>query len=267
MMHSFLTVTGAILVSGWAAWSQAAPPLSFEVASVKASAPCCAPGQWRDSKAGTDRIDFPFATLRYSIAFAYGVKEYQVSGPSWIGDQRFEILAKGPAGTTHDQLPQMLQTLLAQRFQLGIHKETREFSVYVLSVAKGGPRIQPLPADADRPEGAAFGLSNTPSGVGRIEAKNATMASLAGTLVRVMGSPVIDQTGLTGRYDMELEFSREDGRGMRLAQTADAAAPVAGDTGGSIFTSLQRYGLKLSAQKVPQDAIVVDRAEKVPTGN
>jgi hypothetical protein len=76
-----VAAAGVALMVSWAAWGQNAPPLSFEVASIKPAVPCCAPGQWRESKAGVDRIDFPNATLRYRIAFAYRAKEYQISGP------------------------------------------------------------------------------------------------------------------------------------------------------------------------------------------
>src|SRR5260370_12043769 len=108
---------GVALLAASLSWGQPVPPPSFEVASVKPAAPCCAPGQWRESKAGVDRIDFPNATLRSSIAYAYGLKEYQISGPSWLGELRYDIVAKGPAGTLREQLPGMMQALLAQRFQ------------------------------------------------------------------------------------------------------------------------------------------------------
>src|SRR5690349_14345906 len=108
MQLSFSVAAAALLAcSGWA---QAAP--SFEVASVKA---VTGPREWREPKAGVDRIDFPNVTLRYCLAFAYGLKEYQVSGPSWINEQRYDVLAKAPEGTTKEQLPQMMQALLAQR--------------------------------------------------------------------------------------------------------------------------------------------------------
>ena len=76
-----IAAAGAALMASWAAWGQNAPPLSFEVASIKPAMPCCALGQWRESNAGVHRIDFPNATLRYCIAFAYRAKEYQISGP------------------------------------------------------------------------------------------------------------------------------------------------------------------------------------------
>jgi len=136
-MISRISAVGVALLAGWAALGQTAAPLSFEVASVKPAAP----GQWRESKAGVDRIDFPNATLRYCIAFSYDLKEYQISGPSWLGELRYDIVAKGPVGTRRDQLPGMMQVLLAQRFGLQAHNETKEFSVFALVVGKNGPKL------------------------------------------------------------------------------------------------------------------------------
>jgi uncharacterized protein (TIGR03435 family) len=268
-MMKCVSAAAVALLAGCASWNLPAAPLSFEVASVKPAAPCCAPGQWRESKAGVDRIDFPNVTLRYCLAYAYGLKEYPISGPSWLGELRYDIVAKGPDGTRHDQLPEMMQSLLAQRFQLQAHTETKEFSVFALVVGKNGPKLteSPPPPPGDEAPGARFGMSMSPSGVGRLEAKNATMVSLANTLVRLLGHPVVDLTALTGRYDLDLEYSPEDGNGMRLATPSGGPLPATAEPGASIFGSIQQFGLRLDARKVPQNAIVVDRAEKIPTGN
>jgi uncharacterized protein (TIGR03435 family) len=257
----------AILTLVLAAPAQSAAPPAFEVASVKAAAPCCAPGQWRESKAGEDRIDFRYATLRYCIAFAYQVKEYQVSGPAWLGELRFDIVAKGPAGTRHDELPAMMRQLLTDRFQMQAHHETKEFSVFVLAVGKNGPKLKETPADAVTSEGAAIGMSMSSGGVGRIEVKHGNMTALANTLSRVLGRPVVDVTGLTARYDFELEFAREDSGGAIAPASADGQPSSAAEFGSSVFSSIQKLGLKLEAQRLPQDAIVVDRMEKVFTEN
>jgi uncharacterized protein (TIGR03435 family) len=251
----------AALVAAWSAWCQPAP-LTFEVASVKAATP----GPWRESKALLDRVDFSSVTLKYCVAFAYGVKEYQVSGPPWIGELKFDIVAKGPGGTRREQLPQMMQALLAQRFKLQAHTESKEFSVFALSAGKNGAKLKELPADPEAESaGAKFGMSIS-NGVGRLEAKNTTMTSLSNTLVRIVGGPVIDTTGLTGRYDLTLEFTPEDGRGMALAPPA-GGMPAAVEPGSSVFGSLQQYGLKLEARKLLLTAIVVDAGERVPTEN
>ena len=260
-----VSAAGVALLAGWVCWGQPAAPLSFEVASVKPTAP----GQpWRESKAGVDRIDFPSVTLRYCIAYSYGLKEYQIFGPSWLGDLRYDIVAKGPAGTLRDQLPGMMQVLLAERFKLQVHTETKEFSVFALVVGKNGPKLkESAPEPAGESSGARFGMSMSASGVGRLEAKGATMTSLANTLGRMLGRPVVDKTALTGRYDFELEYSAEDGNGMRMVAPAGVQLPASAEPGASIFGSIQQFGLKLDAQKVPLNTIVVDRAEKTPTEN
>jgi uncharacterized protein (TIGR03435 family) len=256
-------------MAGWTAWGQTVAPPSFEVASVKPAVPCCAPGQWRESKAGVDRIDFPNATLRYCIAFGYRLKEYQISGPAWLGSMRYDILAKGPEGTHHDQLPGMMQVLLAERFKFQAHHETKEFSVIALAVGRNGPKLKESPsAPGAAQDGAKIGLSMSPTGVGRMEVKQGNMAALANTLARLLGRPVIDMTGLTGRYDFDLEYSRDDSNGMMtMPATTGGTPPPAPELGVSIFSSIQQLGLKLDAQKLPMDAIVVDHAEKIPTAN
>ena len=231
-------------------------PTAFEVASVKVAVP----GPWRESKTGVDRIDFPGVTLRSCLAFAYGLKEYQISGPGWLGELKYDIVAKGPAGTRREQLPGMMQALLAQRFQLQTHTETREFSVFTLAVGKNGPNLKESILEPGAEEtGARFGMSMASAGVGRLEAKHTNMTALANTLARLVGAPVVDRTGLSGRYDLDLEYSPADATAMALPPTAES--------GVSVFESIQQFGLKLEARRLPLPAIVVDRAEKKPTEN
>jgi uncharacterized protein (TIGR03435 family) len=162
----------------------------------------------------------------------------------------------------------MMQVLLAQRFGLQAHNETKEFSVFALVVGKNGPKLKETPPEpGEEAAGAKFGMSMTPSGVGRLEAKGATMTALTGTLARLLGRPVVDMTALTGRYDLELEYSTEDGSGMRMAVPSGGPLPAAAEPGVSIFGSIQQFGLRLDARKVPLNAIVVDHAEKTPTEN
>src|SRR4051812_36131675 len=105
-MWKILALVAAVAIAP-AASAQSTGP-AFEVASVKIAAPCCAPGQWRESKMLDDRIDLRYVSLRYCVAAAYRLKEYQVSGPPWITEVRYDIVAKGPEGTRKDQLPEML---------------------------------------------------------------------------------------------------------------------------------------------------------------
>ena len=263
-MLNFLSAAGAMLLAGWTAWGQAAAPLSFEVASVKPAVP----GPWRESKAGVDRIDFPNATLRSCLAFAYRLKEYQVSGPAWLGSLKYDIVAKGPEGTSHDQLPDMMQALLAERFKLELHHETKEFNVIALSVGKSGPKLKESPPTPGGVEGARIGMSMTGAGLGRMEVKDGNMTALVNTLSRMLNHPVVDTTGLAGRYDFELEYSAADANGMiTMPPNAGGAPPPVPEPGASIFSSIQQLGLRLDARKLALDSIVVDRAEKVATEN
>ena len=265
-MATIPSTAAVALIAAWATTGLSAAPPAFEVASVRPAAPCCAPGQWRESTAGQDRIDFRYVTLRYCIAFAYRMKEYQVTGPGWLGETHYDIVAKAPAGTQHDQLPDMVRQLLAERFKLEVHHETREFSVYVIAVGKNGPKLKESPTEAGGTEGAAIGMSMTSAGLGRIEVRHGNMTSLANTLARVMRRPVVDMTGLTARYDFDLEYVQEES-GVAMAGAAGHPPASSPEFGVSLFNSMQQLGLKLEARKPALDAIVVDRAEKTPTEN
>lgn len=262
-MRKFLLLAGAFAAG---AVAQTAKLASFEVASVKPAAPCCAPGQWRESKVFDDRIDFRYVTMRYCIAAAYRLKEYQVSGPGWINEARYDIVAKAAEGTRREQIPEMIQTLLAERFKLEVHREKKGFDVFVLVVGKNGPKLTPTGPDRlAQGGGANYGISITGAGVGRLEAKHADMMSLVNTLPRFVGRPVVNLTEIEGRYDFDLEFSPEDMKGMRV-EAPPSGMPTA-EFGMSIFTSIQKVGLKLESRKLLLDAIVVDRGEKTPIEN
>jgi uncharacterized protein (TIGR03435 family) len=243
------------------------PPLSFEVASVKPAEPCCAEGQWRESKVENGRVDFRYVTLKYCIAFAYGIKEYQVAGPVWLGEVRYDIVAKGAEGTRREKLAAMMQTLLAERFRLEIHHAEKEFSVFALEVDKNGAKLKKSAEEPGGPEGAAFGFSMSGAGVGKLEAKHCDMAALANTLPRLVGRPVVDRSGLNGRYDFDLEFSREDLGRSGLPDGPVSAGQPPTEFAISVFTSIRQIGLKLDPMKLPLDTVVVDRADKTPTGN
>ena len=264
---------GVALAAVDAGWSQSEGPLSFEVASVKPAAPCCAPGQWRGNRPGVDRLDFQYTTLWYDISYAYGVKSYQLFGPDWLKDARFDIVAKGPAGTRREQLPQMMQTLLAERFKLEVHHETREISGLALAVGKNGPKLKEATAESgDGLGGAHYGMSTSATGVERLEVRGATMSSLCNTLSSLVGRPVVDRTGLTGRYDFTLEFSRNETQGGGATggfnEPPPLPAPGQGtDIATSIYTSIQQLGLRLDSVKFPSDVIVVDHAERTPVEN
>jgi uncharacterized protein (TIGR03435 family) len=168
------------------------------------------------------------------------VKDNQVAGgPKWLDEDRFDINAKAEGPANGLQLLVMLQTLLAERFQLVLHHEEKIASAYALVLAKSGLKIQPV-------DGAGGSHSN--GGKGKITAQGITMAALADTLTRNVGSPVVDLTGVSGAYDFTLEWSTEGDPD---------------DVQSALFAALQQQlGLKLEMRKLPLDLLVVDRAEK-----
>jgi len=248
------------LLTAAATWAQSpAEGPHFEVASVKASPPVPF-GQSININLGTARrgeLSLGNTTLGECIRFAYGlVSEDQVAGPAWINDRetRFDILAKASPDTPRERLLLMLQSLLAERFQLEFHREPRKIAHYALVVAKNGPKLRAAEAD---PAGARQSY-----GKGRIFHSQITMDTLAMLLSRQLREAVLDMTGIQGRYDVKLEWALE---GLRPAETKEAEERAAGS---SIFTALQeQLGLKLEPRKEPLEVLVVDRAERVPLAN
>lgn len=275
-----------------AASAQTGP--AFEVASIRP-----ANGQSADYSVTLGiRIDgaqiHGQMALKDYIRIAYRLKDYQISGPDWLGSERFDITAKIPEGAAPGQTPEMLQALLTERFQLKAHREKKDFPVYALEVAKGGLKVGENAPDPDlnkpgRPEPVE--ASGTGSGQGvsvnlgrgssytfannRFEGKKLTMAELAGSLDQFLDRPVVDLTNLTGRYDFTFDITEEDyrnmliragvNRGLTLPPEAlrllDTGSPV------SLFRAAEQLGLKLDTRKVPLDLLVVDEIRKTPTEN
>jgi uncharacterized protein (TIGR03435 family) len=196
-------------------------------------------------------------SLKKLTLWAYGIpddRDYALEGPDWLTSQHFDIQATFGPNATPDLVRQMTQTLLADRFKLALHKETREKPVLALVVGKNGAKIHP---DSD-------GQNRTSSRPGRLEATRIGMTKLADMLQRLTGQVVVDATGLSGVYSFVLEWSPDDAKGIPAAGdngVANAAGP-------SIYSAVQeQLGLKLESRKGPVDVLVVDRMEKMPTSN
>jgi len=272
------------------------PPKSpeFEVASVKLAAPQIGGGVFVGVRGGpgtqdSTRITYVNESLRNLLTEAYAVKAYQVSGPDWIDTQRYDIVAKIAEGATKDQVRVMLQTLLADRFKAVLHHETRDFPIFELTVARSGPKLKPSssapPAPADGkgpnpigsdgfpqlPPGATGMMGAMHNGVNRIIAGKQTLEALARVLENEVGTRVVDRTGLTGAYDFNLDYVRDQGRAIsQFTGLPPGTAPAADDFGGApaLSTALQeQLGLKLEKAKAPLDVIVVEQANKTPTDN
>jgi uncharacterized protein (TIGR03435 family) len=225
---------------------------SFEVASIK-------PNRTADGSSSTRRglgqVTMENVSLKKMTLMAYGIpddREYALSGPDWLTSERFNVLAKYPADTPDAQVRAMLQNMLADRFKLALHKETRQLPTYALVLAKGGSKLKL----------AEGGDSRTNGRPGRLEATKTTVQKLADLLARMMGCPVLNETGLTGAFNFTLEWTPDET--IRLG--AEPPPPSAG--GPSIFSALQeQLGLKLEGRKGPVDVLVVDRVERAPTEN
>jgi uncharacterized protein (TIGR03435 family) len=237
---------------------------SFDVATVKPSVPNT-PGKGFGFRAGhfvTTNTD-----LNDLIAFAYGLHTKQIiDAPAWFGTDLFDIEGKPDAEgrPSQKQLETMVQKLLADRFKLTFHREKRELSVYVISLAAGGPKMKMSTSAPTDPPAFFF------RALGDLTVRNQTMDDFATWMQNgVMDRPVVNQTGVAGRYDFQLKWTPDDSqfaifRGVGAVvppPTDDPKAPPA------LYTAIQeQLGLKMGPAKAPDDVIVIEHAEK-PSAN
>jgi uncharacterized protein (TIGR03435 family) len=296
MVSRFLISVCAAVALAEAQTAPPAParPLAFEVASIKPAQELNAArlmsGQQRITvHEDAARVDFADISLAELIRSAYRVKLYQISGPDWISTTRFDVSAKLPDGAKTDQVPEMMQTLLAERFHLALHNASKEMAVYALVAGKDGPKLKESTAEDLAPGAATSGaaddrspmstsgpngsaqVSAGPNGL-HVEIKRMTIAGLIDWLSRFTDRPVVDLTGLTGRYDLGLDASREEmmnaARGAGMAVEGRRMSDRPPDPGGdSIAASLQKVGLKLESRRLPMTLLVVDHLDKTPTEN
>ena len=280
-----------LLISALAGLLAGQPSPHFEVASIRTSADPV-PGQTGAGVQVTQsQVRVNGLPLRTYISIAYRLQGHQVIGPSWLGSTRFDIMATMPQGVNPQQLPEMFQALLAERFKLQVHRETRETAVFALETVKDRFTLESVPADRDVTNTAAFsaGASASGRGVGvdlgrgssytfadnRFQARKLMMGMLAQTLTNWTGRPVVDRTNLTGFYDFTLEITPEDFQAMQIrsADTAGVALPaqalrlIENNTLDSLHESLRRIGLTLESRRAPMEVLVVDQIEKAPTEN
>jgi uncharacterized protein (TIGR03435 family) len=216
-----------------------APPPAFDAATVKRSAP---DSRGSNMRANPGRLTCTNVPLKQYVVSAWSLKDYQVTGPDWIADERYDLSATMPAGTPTGDVLSMLQTLLKERFGMTVHRETKELPVYALVVEKGGLKLPP---------NDGFGGTSVSGGTKKKTlTANVTMKSLAGTLSGQVDRPVVDMTGATGGYKVKLDWTTEED-GM----------------GATIFMALHEVGLKLEARRAPVEILVIDHAEKIPSEN
>jgi len=238
----------------------AEPQLAFEAASVKLNTGG-APYSTYGTPDGLSQIVVRGYPLKIVIFMAYGVGASSFSGPDWLDSVKVDVVAKLPPSAI-SLAPQerarvtqiMLQNLLAERFKLKVHREEKLVPGYALVVAPGGPKMRRV--ELTQPMGATSRDS--------ITAHSLPVAQIVASAGGALGMPVRDMTGLTGYYEFNLTWTREE----TLLAAADNTSPASADRPPSIFTALQeQVGLKLEPRQIPLQIVVVDHVEKVPTDN
>jgi uncharacterized protein (TIGR03435 family) len=240
-------------------------PTAFEVAAIKPSAPT----QTIAFKHSGYRVATTGTSLEWLITWAYDVYSDHLYGkPQWLDSVRYDIVANGPEESETavrppgqiSPLQQMMQALLAERFKLAVHRETRDLPIYALVVARSGLKVRLTEA----PDIMGQNPFSMP-GSGRLIGTGVTAEMLAKVLSHQLGRSVQDQTGLQGVFDFKLEWAPDPQTGG-----AGGAPPEPVDlrTGSSLFSAIQeQLGLKLEARKGPGEVLVIDHIERTPTEN
>jgi uncharacterized protein (TIGR03435 family) len=234
-----------------------------------------------------------YLSLKDYLRIAYDVKDYQITGPDWMASERFDIHAKLPENG-RGKFREMLQNLLTDRFQIKMHRDSKEFSVYGIVVGKGGLKLKESPLDPETEGDGGKGVVNVSAEGGRggttvkfgrgayfsladnkFEARKLTIALLADSIGRFVERPVVDMTDLKGTYDLTLDFTPEEYRTLliRMALSAGVNLPpealrlLEGGSDEALFKGLQAMGLKLESRRAPLEVLVIDSVSKTPIAN
>jgi len=252
-----------------AAWPIPEPPKamaadadpSFDVATIKPSQPGA-----QGKGFGFRGTHFVTANTNMNdlVAFAYGLHAKQIIGaPDWFGADLFDIEGKPDVSgqPSLHQMEVMVQKLLPERFALKFHHEQRELSVYIVTVAPGGPKMTKSTAGPNDPQGFGF------RGLGDLNVRNMNLKEFASWMQSgVMDKPVVDHTGLTDKYDFSLKWTPDDSQFAQFRGVTPPVTPAAGDNPNappSLYTAMpEQVGLKIEAGKAMDDVIVIDHVEK-----
>ncbi len=265
------------LLSGCAAGAQTNARPEFEVASIKPAAPDARGMYIRPGPGGG--VSITNMTLKELIVLAWRVQPFQISGgPAWLDSVHYDIVAKPETKPKQSAIPEMLQALIENRFQVKVHREKKELPIYALVMArkdgrlgpelnesKDGDCVQPDPLSAPAPPqpgvAPARFCGQMMMGINHLTAVGIPVSGMTPMLSRLLGRSVIDKTGLTGNFNISVEWTPDETQALRLP--ANAQTPPPDSTGPSIFTAFQeQLGLKLESQKGPVDILIVDRAAK-----
>ena len=253
---------------------------AFEVAAIKLST---GDGRSREVNANSGGrfgvSNFPLKTV---IEMAFNVKDFQIAGgPAWIDSDGYDFNAKAATNATFEEMKPMIESLLSDRFKLVVHRETKELPIYDLVVAKGGVKLAapkegncvthepntpyPPPTGGSRP----LFCGNVRSGRGSFDGAKISISMLVGNLSDILGRPINDKTGLSGTFDIHLEFATDDAIANTIVagRTEGEKPPQADSPARSILTALQeQLGLRLESSKGPVGVLVIDHVER-PSGN
>jgi len=277
-----LRAIAVLLTLSGGAFSQNDAHPEFEVASIKPAAADARGMGVRMAPGG--RVNITNMPVKEMMVIALRIQPYQISGgPSWFDSARYDISAKPENSPKQGEVPLMLQALLADRFQLKFHRETKELPIYSLVLAKKDGKLGPKltqskeggcrPNDPSKPptrpepgKPPTLGCGNMMMGPAGLTAVSLPVANIIPMLSRLLGRTVIDNTGLNGNFDISLEWTPDESQTLQVPP--DAPKPPPSDAAGpTIFTALQeQLGLKLESQKGPVEIFVIDHVEK-PTEN
>lgn len=250
----------------------------FEVVTVKPAAPDARRTFVEFAPGG--RINLTNMTLKGMIGFAWDVQPFQISGgPPWLDSVRYDVTAKPEGSAKPGELPVMVQALLADRFQLAVHRGTQELPIYALVLARKDGKLGPgltvskegscTPFDPSKPPGRPQPGSaprrtcgNSSVNPSRVAAVGVPIARLLPMLEMVLGRTTVDKTGLTGNFDISMEWAPDETQAMQWPP--DVPRPPQSDVAGpSLFSAIQeQLGLKLESAKSPVEVVVIDHAER-----
>ena len=279
-----------LLFAASTTFGQAKP--AFEVASIRPSADQVT-GVRIGFQATGSQVRVTAMSIKDYVGIAYGVRPQQIEGPDWIGSQRFDVVATIPEGVPSSQIPAMLRRLLEDRFQMKVHREHKDQPVYVLGVAKTGARLTEAapdpnaPADPDGTVNVSGGGNNSGVGVNigggrsfavadnQVQIHGMTMVDVAEVLTRFVDRVVVDQSGLTKKYDITLDLTPEDFNAIRVRSAVNAGVPLPPQamrlldnySPEALSAPLSKFGVTFEAKKAPLDVVVIDSLLKAPTEN
>ena len=290
-MTRTLLGAAALLLASTSAVAQ--PPAAFEVASIRATNDQLPAGARVGFQATGQQVRVTAMTIKDYLGIAYTLRPQQIEGPDWIGQQRWDVSATIPDGVPPSKVPEMLQTLLAERFQLKFHRETKDLPVYALGASKSGIKLTESAPDPNAPAtppdtvnvvgggtgagvsldlggGSSFTLANN-----QIQVRRMTMADVAETLTRFVDRPVVDHTGLAKTYDLTLDLTPEEYNAVLIRSAVNAGVPLPPQamrlldnaSPDTLSAPLSRFGLTFDAQRAPLDVLVVDSMARTPTEN